>query len=120
MMVSIASMRVAEGVDVHLFDGPFRVGLPMGVLLFGGKEAYGKVIEVESDERVMVEIEGKRWWFVRPPERSERYLTRIGAPAELVRPYSKEAPRPRLGARLTSTRMSNRTFNIRPSKSSQK
>ena len=38
MMVSIASKWVAEGVDVYLFDGPFRVGLPMSVLLFGGKE----------------------------------------------------------------------------------
>ena len=83
MMVSIASKRVAEGVDVHLFDGPFRVGLPMGVLLFGGKEAYGKVIEVESDERVVVEIEGKRWWLLRPSERSEWHLTRIGAVPEI-------------------------------------
>ena len=83
MMVSIASRSIAEGVDVHLFDGPFRVGLPMGVLLFGGKEAYGRVIEVESDERVVVEIEGKRWWLARPPERSEWYLTRIGAVPEI-------------------------------------
>jgi len=83
MMVSIASKRVAEGVDVHLFGGPFRVGLPMSVLLFGGKEAYGKVIDVESDGRVVVEIEGKRWWLAHPPERSEWYLTRIGAVPEI-------------------------------------
>jgi hypothetical protein len=83
MMVSIASKSVAEGVDVYLFDGPFRVGLPMSVLLFGDKEAYGKVIEVESDQRVVVEIEGKRWWLARPLERSERYLTRIGPAPEI-------------------------------------
>jgi hypothetical protein len=53
MMVSIVGKRVAEGVDVHLFDRPLRVGLPMSMLLFGDNETYGKVINVESDERVL-------------------------------------------------------------------
>ena len=69
MDINIVGDDIAPGAGVELFDGPFRGGAPLSVLTQHGKQASGKVIKVKSADRVLVEIDQRRWWLTRAPER---------------------------------------------------
>jgi hypothetical protein len=57
---------------IDLFDGPFVLGAQLQILMGNGREAFGRVAAVESENQVVIEVGGGRWRLARAPDRSLR------------------------------------------------
>jgi hypothetical protein len=72
MQLNVHGLKLAPGAAVDLFDGPFVAGAQLQVLMRNGIIAIGKVVAIESESRVAIELDGEQWWLVRTPDRSLR------------------------------------------------
>jgi hypothetical protein len=82
MMVNVVGDTIAAGASLHVFDAPFRAGLSL-LFTFGEQEAYGTVVQVEAEDRVLVEIAGQKWRLVPDRNVDHRFRTFRGKRPEI-------------------------------------
>ena len=68
MLINVVGPAIAPGAGLDVFSTRFVVGAPLSVLMLYRPMMAGKVLAVE-DRRVLLEIEGARWWVVPAPGR---------------------------------------------------
>jgi hypothetical protein len=83
MQLNVHASKLESGVPVDLFNGPFVTGAQLQVLMRSGDLAVSKVVAIESANRVVIELDGGRWWLTRAPDRSLRISTESNVHPEM-------------------------------------